>query len=157
MEFRVDIEGLESFAKKGAEYAKIAEKELGIALDASIRMVHASADKSIASGAKTGRLYRRGKKTHRASAPGEAPATDTGDLRKNLRSRTDTAKMEATVSVKVLSQGKSKTNYAYELEFGNSKVAARPFLFPALEKNKPAIRQRMAKGLDRAAAKAAKK
>lgn len=34
--------------------------------------------------AKTGAIYRRGSKTHQASAPGEAPAIDTGGLSQNI-------------------------------------------------------------------------
>ena len=35
---------------------------------------------AILSGPKTGRIYKRGRKTHQASAPGEAPASDKGLL-----------------------------------------------------------------------------
>ena len=35
---------------------------------------------------KTGRIYRHGKVEHQASAPGEAPATDTGNLVNSIAS-----------------------------------------------------------------------
>ena len=38
----------------------------------------------ILTGPRTGRIYRRGGVVHQASAPGEAPASDTGELRQSI-------------------------------------------------------------------------
>lgn len=80
---------------------------------------------SITHGPKTGRFYKRGKKMHRASAPGEAPANDIGHLAENIKIDVT---QELTVDLRALPP------YAIHLEYGTVKMAARPFLRPAAEK-----------------------
>lgn len=63
-------------------------------------------------------------RTHRASAPGHPPATDTGAL---LRS------IQFTPEPKGASVG-SRIVYARYLEYGTTKMAARPVWRPAAEK-----------------------
>lgn len=86
---------------------------------------------SIAQGSKSGRVYARGNVTHRASAAGEAPATDTGYLVSNINLVMDADGLGCVVD--------SRADYSSHLEFGTSKMAARPFLQPALEMNKQKI------------------
>lgn len=81
---------------------------------------------------KTGALYKKGGKTHRASAPGEPPATDTGFLVRNVYSNIDSDGLGGSVE--------SRAPYSSYLEFGTATMAARPFMFRALEINKPKIR-----------------
>jgi hypothetical protein len=79
-----------------------------------------------------------GAKLHRASAPGESPAVDTGNL---------------TNSLHTIKRGKftreviTNAEYAKALEFGapSRKLAPRPFLKPAAEAEGPAFKARMAK------------
>ena len=85
-------------------------------------------------GPKSGRVYRRKSVVHRASAPGEAPAIDTGILRFSIAVKIGDSGLSATIGVHEL----TKVKYARPLEFGTQKMAARPFVFPALEKNKKA-------------------
>jgi hypothetical protein len=72
---------------------------------------------------RTGRLYRRGKDLfHQASAPGESPAPDTGQLRAGssvafLRDKT-------VAKGQVIVNGEKAAN----LELGTEKIAARPFM-----------------------------
>lgn len=82
--------------------------------------------------AKSGRIYKRGKggKTHQASAPGEAPAIDTGNLVNSM------AIEKVSEAVYMVSAG---TEYAQALEFGSKRMAARPFLGPAVEKCREAF------------------
>lgn len=86
---------------------------------------------SIAQGAKTGRVYTRGNVSHQASAAGEAPATDTGYLVGNINLVMDADGLGCSVD--------SRADYSSHLEFGTRKMAARPFLQPALEQNKNSI------------------
>ena len=69
---------------------------------------------------KHGRIDDRG---HQASAPGEAPALDTGFLANSL-----TAEVTGPASAIVY----TNAEYAQELEFGGSHLAPRPFLQPAV-------------------------
>lgn len=77
----------------------------------------------IANGVKTGATYKRGNKTHTASAAGEYPATDTGELVKSISVKIDkgSADVQATAP------------HAMHLEFGTRNMEARPFLQPSLE------------------------
>jgi hypothetical protein len=81
---------------------------------------------------KSGREYPRGAKTHRASAPGEAPAIDTGNLINSLyaerRGRLHWEEGETA-------------EYAEELEWGSSarNLAPRPHQAPAYEAKKRGV------------------
>lgn len=111
--------------------------------------VQAHAQDSIRSGPKTGRLYELGEtevsfttkggdavsftarkgqaaKQHQASAPGEAPANEIGNLADSIfLHRTGDLAVEVV----------APAEYAAALEFGteDGKIAPRPFLGPALE------------------------
>jgi len=95
------------------------------------QLIRGEAIRSIQTGAKSGKTYKRYNptRTHKASAPGEAPASDTGFLVSNIRVREQ----------KDVVQVRSEASYSKFLEFGTSKMLARPFLFPAFEKSKPKI------------------
>lgn len=75
---------------------------------------------------KSGRAYRRGRRAiHVASAPGEAPGIDTGTLMASMGFQM-TSPTTAEVSI--------NAEYAAYLEFGTIRMAARPYIQPALEK-----------------------
>ncbi len=86
----------------------------------------------IQKGAKSGRVYKRynPSRTHTASAPGQAPASDTGNLVRNIK----------VVQVNQdVTQVKSEARYSKELEYGTSKMRARPFMFPAYKMSQDKI------------------
>ncbi len=84
----------------------------------------------IESGPKTGRLYKRGKKVHQASAPGEAPASDIGNL----------AASEYAKRIRQAFWHVGFTaEYGLALEFGTPRILPRPFLRPAVEKYRAAF------------------
>lgn len=92
------------------------------------RVAHAlrnEAVRLVQTGSRSGRIYRRGRKTHQASAPGEPPKTDTGALVRSMRvdHRPGTGRASFVVGAE----------YAARLEFGTAKMAARPFVRPAIE------------------------
>ena len=87
---------------------------------------------------KSGRQYQRGQKMHTASAPGESPAVDYGALINSIQSELgDVTSKSATAQV--------GTNmiYAVPLEFGTSRMEARPFMRPGAERAKPDIEAAM--------------
>ena len=70
------------------------------------------------------------RRTHRASAAGQPPATDTGRLASSItqeRSQTSTGAVSTWLAG-------SKVDYAKWLEFGTRLVDPRPFMRPALRK-----------------------
>lgn len=74
-------------------------------------------------GTGTGKTYQHDHHTHRASSPGKAPKSDSGDLSRSVSSR-KTGKGQSEVRV--------KSPYAGALEYGTSKMKARPFVAPAV-------------------------
>ena len=70
------------------------------------------------------------RRTHRASAAGQPPATDTGRLASSI---TQERSQTATGAVSTWLAG-SKVDYAKWLEFGTRLMDARPFMRPALRK-----------------------
>jgi HK97 gp10 family phage protein len=152
VEFSVQVEGLDKIAKATREVQESIEREIDIALFASAKHVEAQAKRSILSGEKSGRTYKRRSVTHQASAPGEAPASDTGRLVNSINSYLDKGKSTALVIA-----GRGTVKYAAFLEFGTRLMAARPFMFPALEGSRDWIRERLAAAVRKAAAKSVRK
>lgn len=96
------------------------------------QLIRAEAVKSIQSGAKSGIVYQKynPRRQHRASAPGQAPASDTGNL---------VSKIRVKQKDKNTTQVESGADYSAYLEYGTSKMLPRPFLFPAFEKSRGKI------------------
>jgi HK97 gp10 family phage protein len=80
--------------------------------------------KQLASTPGRGRVY--GRRRHRASAPGDGPAVDTGRLRASI------AHEVGRTGTTLVARVGTDVEYAKFLELGTSKMAARPFLRPAL-------------------------
>src|SRR4051812_5470710 len=114
MDFSVSIEGLDKLSQKSAAIQKNVEAELNKAMYASAEHVASEYKRSILSGAKTGRIYTRRSVQHRASAPGESPASDTGKLVNSI-----SIQLESTLAAIM----KVATKYALGLELGTSKIA----------------------------------
>lgn len=112
-------------------------KAMKQAVQRSAVMVHSTAVQSITQGGKSGDTYTKynPRRTHRASAAGEPPAADTGYLHNNIIFEIDADGFGASVE--------SRAEYSEALEFGTSKMQARPFLQPAIEENRPKIRALM--------------
>ena len=101
--------------------------------------------KSIQRGPKTGETYvkKNPNRVHRASAPGQPPASDTGRLANSI-----TFDREGSLTAVV----GSALVYALYLEYGTRRMAARPFFEPAAERT----RQKFGERLVNAVASAAK-
>lgn len=110
------------FGEIGASMAR----EIDEVCESTALDIQARAQMAIMNPPKSGRIYRRGNVAHQASAPGEAPATDTGNL-------------VNSAYTKKLGQADYETGftaeYAAHLEFGapNAHIEPRPYLRPAVE------------------------
>ena len=96
------------------------------------QLIRGEAIKSIQSGAKSGVMYQKynPRREHRASAPGQAPASDTGNL---------VSKIIVKQKTKNIVNVESNADYSAFLEYGTSKMDPRPFMLPAFEKSKKPI------------------
>jgi HK97 gp10 family phage protein len=143
VEFSFKVEGLDGIGRASEAVRRSVVKELQKGLFVSAKWVEADAKQSILSGDKHGRVYKRGKTvSHRASAPGEAPASDAGRLVNSVNAEAVSNELAAEVHA-----GGGVVNYARALEFGTAKMAARPFFQPAAEKNRRRIADRLAKAV----------
>lgn len=98
-------------------------EQIGKALFAGGEIVKAKAARSITAGAVSG-------KNHVPSAPGEPPNEDTGTLRRNI-----TVTQVGPLHVRIA----SNAPYSAFLEYGTSRMAARPFMGPAARASRKEI------------------
>ncbi len=132
MQINIKVSNLKKAMAQIKTLQKDLEPDFQEVVKGGAQLIRGEAVKSIQSGAKSGIVYEKynPRRTHRASAPGQAPASDTGNLVSKITVRQD---------------GKDKTNvesnadYSAFLEYGTSKMEARPFMLPAFEKSKKPI------------------
>ena len=117
------------------------EKHLHSLVQRSTTLVEGTAKKSILKGG-TGITYQKynPRRQHTASAEGEPPASDTGFLVNSISSNVKRTKNA------VVGQIIASAPYAPHLEFGTSTIRPRPFMQPALERNRPQIKRIFKKG-----------
>jgi HK97 gp10 family phage protein len=122
-----------------------AQKAVEQTMLGAMQIIANDAKRSVARGPKSGHVYTTRFVTmpnggvvpvgtrppHQASAPGEAPATDTGRLVASIIA--SATGMTGTVEARSL--------YAVHLEYGTRAMAARPFMLPAAERNRDRIQR----------------
>ena len=109
-------------------------REVGKALFEAGEMIEAEAGVSITAGSLSG-------KNHKPSAPGQPPNAD---------SRTLDGNIETTQPAPLIVEVSSNAPYAAALEFGTSKMAARPYMAPARDAKRKEVTQLVRKAVDRA-------
>ena len=136
--------------EKLKKYERTLESKLKQIMSASGDLIRNEAIQSIMSGSKGGRTYEKynPRRTHIASSDGQPPASDTGFLVSNIKRFIDGDGLGGEV--------RSRAFYSKFLEFGTSKMLPRPFMFPALEKNRQKIITRIKKAVKTANARSSK-
>lgn len=139
----IKIKGLEPTLKNLRLLQNGLDKELTNVLRGGGQLIRGEAIRSIQTGPKSGRTYEKynPRRTHKASAPGQAPASDTGNLVSQIMSVADGKNTLV----------ESRAEYSKFLEFGTSKMLPRPFLFPASEKSTKKIVQVLIQKLNKVA------
>ena len=129
MAIRLDISGDKALVEALQKYGAKSVNRIEEAVQATAMDVMADSVKSIQRGSKTGITYKKTNpnRIHRASAPGEAPASDTGRLAGSI----DAVKLTPlTWEVGTL------LKYGEWLEYGTQKIAERPWLRPAVDRGR---------------------
>jgi HK97 gp10 family phage protein len=150
----VQILGMDKLEKRFSDIDSNTPLAMRKALNTAASMVRASASKSIKKQT-SGEPYTRylennggppSKRTGIASSPGDAPNDDLGNLVSNIIISSGTA--IATKKYEVLVR--SQAPYSIALEKGAPRInlRARPFMKPALEKNKEKIRSMIRKAVN---------
>lgn len=140
---RVDVElnGINQLFAQLRELDGHGEQAVSDTIAELALLTERTAVQGVRGGAATGRVYRRGSRTHQASAPGEYPASDTGRLMGSIMS--DIQPMEARVGTNL--------EYGRFLEFGTSRMAPRPWLFRSFEAAKVGVERRLKAAFERRA------
>ena len=141
MSIDLKISNLKAFNKKLNK--RLNENKVQEYVTRGTMMVQNTAKESILKGG-TGRLYQKyePRRTHRASAPKEPPASDTGFLASQI-----TMEVKKKTNGTVVGQVISAAPYSAHLEFGTTFMTERPFMQPALEKNRRKIESMFKKGV----------
>jgi HK97 gp10 family phage protein len=121
----VKVSGLRSLETKFRAVPEVTTEACIAGVAACAMVLRNEVVRLLQKGPKTGRTYKRRSVLHRASAPGEAPATDTGALVRSVMMDVLEASLEAVVSVGTL--------YAKMLEFGTLLMGKRPFMSQAVD------------------------
>jgi hypothetical protein len=144
----ISVQNIEGVNRALRQYGDKAAGEISKAINATAIQIMNDVKRAIQGPPKTGTVYTRGNITHRASAPGEAPATDTGALVSSIAYR-----MERPLSAMV----SSRLAYSTYLEFGTRgtngapRIRPRPSWVPAVQKNTPLMAKLVEAAIRRAA------
>lgn len=124
---RIEIRPPENFDITA--FSEQALRAVEATMKGAAQIVANDAKRRVQRGPKSGRVYTRRGIAHQASAPGEAPATDTGKLVGSIVA--DAKGLTAYVE--------ARSVYGRWLEYGTRRIKPRPFLVPAVEANRQQI------------------
>lgn len=143
MSIRIEIAGLSDLRKRFTNLDQQFDEAVQDAIEDEIFELEAEIKSRIQRGPASGRVYQKynPRRTHQASAPGQAPMSDTGRLASSIYKDIDP--LEATVG--------SKLAYAAYLEYGTRRMAPRPVWTPAAEKTRDRLPKRITENLRRVA------
>ena len=151
----LEIEGLSKLTAQLADLVGDAEAVMTETITRIVMDTRTAAVEGIQRGPKTGRTYDttfftdaqgrvrpgRARVPHTASAPGQYPASDTGRLASNVDFRLPApGRMQGIVGTNIV--------YGRYLEFGTSRMSARPWLLPSFEKAKVGVEARLKKAIE---------
>lgn len=126
------VKGLDKHVKRLQNMRKAARQVTG-ALYAAGQDIELDAERSITEGSVSGA-------GHVPSLPGQPPNRDTGELDNSIETTIE-AQNPPTVHVT------SHAEYSAALEYGTSKMAERPFMRPATEKNRKNVSSKVAEAV----------
>lgn len=141
MTMRIELNGSAELKAALANMSEAIEKQVGDEVSDVAAEMEADIVLSIQQGPASGRIYKRGGVVHQASAPGEAPMSDTGALASSIYSE-----MLGPISAAV----GTRMDYANHLEYGTISMHPRPFFRPVVEEYRETFTGRVASAIARA-------
>lgn len=133
----VRIDGMEFLQRNLDRLSDEVKEQIAEAIKDGAESIQKTAQESIKSGAKSGKVYKTSRGKHQTAAPGQPPAEYTGKLRKSIKIKYSQRGLVAEVG--------SKAPHAHILEYGTKRQKKRPFMFPALLKERPKIERAIQK------------
>jgi len=140
MTVTITPQNMQEVQKALRDHGEKAVRAIGKAVQAAGLEISTDIRKRVERGPKTGITYTRGNIVHRASAPGEAPASDSGDLASSVA-----YSMKGPLTAEII----SRLPRATYLEFGTQSIAPRPSWVPAVEKYSPKFQLRITTAIAR--------
>lgn len=138
MRLNVEIDGLSKLTAQLADLVGDADAVVTETITRVVMETRNEAVRGIQRGPATGRVRPDGS---RASAPGEYPMSDTGRLANSVDYNLPTAgRMVGEVGTNVI--------YGRHLEFGTSRMGARPWLMPSFKKATADVERRLKKAIE---------
>ncbi len=134
------MDGISALSRQLAELAGDADAVMTEVVTNLAIDTHREAVQGIQRGPATGAVRPDGS---RASAPGEYPMSDTGRLANNVVANLPTS---GNISAEV----GTNVQYGRYLEFGTSRMAARPWLLPSFNKAKAGVEAKLKRAIERA-------
>ena len=140
MSVRVSIAGQKEMARALNNMSADIEQAVSNVVLTTAMELRGQIVRSVQRGPKTGFVYQKynPRRVHQASAPGEAPATDTGRLANSIFFD-QASNLTATVGSNIV--------YAKHLEYGTRHMGARPFFTPAVEEMRPKFLRRISNAI----------
>jgi len=132
MTVKINIDGEKKLQAKLARMGRGSDDFLQDIIKIIALKIEGDAKIKIQTGGRTGLFYKRGTITHQASAPGEPPKTDTGQLVRNITAKV--SRLLATIG------SRESAPYGKWLEFGTGNILPRPWLRPTLNENRKFIK-----------------
>lgn len=111
---------IKDFIKKNRAYIKDLRRETYSVMMTVVLAMDGSTKDKISGGGRSGRIYTRRTVKHQASAPGEFPKSDTGDLVSSLYIKGNKLRLEVEYGAKAL--------HGKYLEFKPPELGGRPWL-----------------------------
>lgn len=147
MSANVEIKGIEEVLKNFDKYSAETQKKITDSITLTAINIRTEAMRAMKGSPASGRTYTRRSVSHTASSAGNAPRIDTGRLFNSIRwvaSATEAVvgvfgAMDLRGNITNKSEGLgdgTRSTYAKALEFGTKNMEARPFLFPAFERER---------------------
>jgi hypothetical protein len=129
----MSVIGADRLQRKLKLIPSLAAPRVAAALNKAASAVEDLAEHRINTGARSGRIYSTPRGRHQASAPGEYPKTQSGELVGSIFNRASSTTALTSEVGTALPRGKW-------LEFGTSRMAPRPWLRPSFLEVLPAAR-----------------
>lgn len=130
------LRGSEKLLRKLQSLSTGANQEIASALNETAFKINEKMVNSVQESGSSGREYTRGNKKHVASAPGSPPNTDTGQLVRSMY-------VDRATANHLVARIGADAPYAKYLEFGTSRMDARPFLEPAFNEFKDEVNEKI--------------
>lgn len=142
MSMSIKLEGLKELQDALQKASEETKAKVELVVEQTASNIRNATARRIQRGPASGHIYKSSvaNRDHQASAPGEAPMSDSGMLAGSYSVIDGDTPLTKYVS--------SNLEYAYWLEFGTTKIKPRPHLLPSVEEARPNFERQLRRVLE---------